>query len=297
MRRITILMTTIFLPLHFLFVFTSAILALVASGAFAQNAAGGSPRLNMPMTLPSESRPVRSSLGGDEPVSAVSSASKPDLSVPPVETRDETPPLPAWALAGAPSAVPAGIPDAVRNTAPPILDQQAELVSVRPGHSPRIDRQEMIDRMRYAVEQIAAEYGSPAFTQIFTNDVVRAQVIRRRMGLLMDLEALNAEIVSMTRQRETLQEQVKVTARQLDVARGEMANVIRQKESALRESVETRRLIATFEQRQTESQLQLDGARRKLEELQTEARVLQKRLQTARVALSPSEMSPLAETR
>lgn len=86
------------------------------------------------------------------------------------------------------------------------------------------ERAEMIARMRIVVEQIAAEYGNPTFAQVFTNDAVQAQVLRKRVQMLHRMEAIKAEITALQKQKED------VTA-ELDASRQDLVALQQQAEA------------------------------------------------------------------
>jgi chromosome segregation ATPase len=146
---------------------------------------------------------------------------------------------------------------------------------------------EMVGRMRIAVEQIAAEYGNPPFTQVFTNDAIRARMLRERVALLSNLEALISRVGELEQEKAHAEKQV-------ESVRGEMANLQRQKTEALRESAQARQILATFDQRKAEAEQQLENSRRAIAALQEEARQLNTRLQAARIALETRPPTPSA---
>jgi hypothetical protein len=85
--------------------------------------------------------------------------------------------------------------------------------------------EEMITRMKMAVEDVAAQYGNPSFAQVFTNDSVRAKVLRRRMEILKQVDRLNAEIAVLeTRRTQSLQE-LQVTRQRVEATRQELKTV------------------------------------------------------------------------
>lgn len=84
---------------------------------------------------------------------------------------------------------------------------------------------EMVMRMRMAVEQIAAEYGNPLFAQIFTNDSVQAQVLRKRVQLLQRAEEIRAEIAGLEKQKLEAAGELEISRRQL-VALQEQADAL-----------------------------------------------------------------------
>jgi hypothetical protein len=100
-------------------------------------------------------------------------------------------------------------------------------------------KEEMINRMRVSVEKIAAEYGNPTFTRIFTNDNIRARMLRQRMHLLNNLDALNTEIGILTRQKEEIGRQVDDSRRTVTSLREE-AKLLGDRLQAARVALELR---------------------------------------------------------
>ncbi|MDF9833691.1 hypothetical protein M2103_001923 [Ereboglobus sp. PH5-5] len=76
-------------------------------------------------------------------------------------------------------------------------------------------RDEMIMRMKRAVEQIASEYGNPTFAQVFTNDAVQAQVLRKRVQMLHRMETIRTEIAALQKQKEQVRAEVDASQHEL----------------------------------------------------------------------------------
>ena len=64
------------------------------------------------------------------------------------------------------------------------------------GEASRMD--EMYQKMRRAVEDIAELYGSPRFVQVFTNDRLLADELRLRLRATDSLKQLNAQIEDLS---------------------------------------------------------------------------------------------------
>ncbi|AHF94076.1 hypothetical protein OPIT5_04660 [Opitutaceae bacterium TAV5] len=133
---------------------------------------------------------------------------------------------PAQTVAAAASPQPPAFPDL------PLLPDNTGLTSPAMEQS-RALREEMIGRMRRSVEQIASEYGNPVFTQIFTNDTVRAQLLRERMYLLTHFDALAAKIEELTKEKAAAEQQAETARRRLESLRTE-ASELRRRNNELR---------------------------------------------------------------
>ncbi len=98
---------------------------------------------------------------------------------------------------------------------PSLMAAAAPAPEPRPAAAKPAQNPEMIARMRIAVEQIAAEYGNPTFAQVFTNDPLQAQLMRKRLQLVQRVDLLKSEIDSLEQQRLAMKNEVEATRREL----------------------------------------------------------------------------------
>src|ERR1700722_5277545 len=63
---------------------------------------------------------------------------------------------------------------------------------------------EMLGKMREAVEGIAASYGNPMFIQVFTNDLEKAVVLKRRLQSAKRGDEIRLELSSLEKRRDDL---------------------------------------------------------------------------------------------
>jgi hypothetical protein len=92
-----------------------------------------------------------------------------------------------------------------------------------PPHSAQ--HEEMITRMKMAVEDVAAQYGNPSFAQVFTNDPVRAKVLRRRMDVLKQVDRLNAEIATLETRRTQSMQELQATWQRVESSKQELKSI------------------------------------------------------------------------
>lgn len=64
--------------------------------------------------------------------------------------------------------------------------------------------QEMLSKMRDAVEEIAQLYGNPVFLQVFTNDEGRAAELKLRLHAEHTVEEVRREVSDLEKRREDL---------------------------------------------------------------------------------------------
>jgi hypothetical protein len=101
----------------------------------------------------------------------------------------------SWA--GAPSIPPqAKVPQAN-----PVPAGAAEDNGIR-----RADKQyeEMLEKMRAAVEEIAQLYGNPLFLQVFTNDAGRASELKQRLRSAQTEDDIRGELAELAKKRDSL---------------------------------------------------------------------------------------------
>jgi len=96
----------------------------------------------------------------------------------------------------------------------------------------------MILEMRHAVQSIAAQYGNPSFAHVFTNDTLRAQLLRKRVHLLQRIDDVHAEIAALEKQKAGIKSE-------LDASRAELLAVQKQT-TELNERLARTRLAASF---------------------------------------------------
>lgn len=82
-------------------------------------------------------------------------------------------------------------------------------VPAEPGQPPAADAaqtryNEMLSRMRAAVEEVAQLYGNPTFLEVFTNDPERAADLRRRLRTDRTAEQVRAEAGELLKKRDDL---------------------------------------------------------------------------------------------
>ncbi|OAM89945.1 hypothetical protein OH491_16990 [Termitidicoccus mucosus] len=97
--------------------------------------------------------------------------------------------------------------------------------SLPPSPPRSAQHEEMITRMKMAVEDVAAQYGNPSFAQVFTNDPVRAKVLRRRMEVLKQVDRLNAEIATLETHRTQSQQELQVTRQRVESSKQELKTI------------------------------------------------------------------------
>jgi hypothetical protein len=99
-------------------------------------------------------------------------------------------------------------------------------VPALPPSPPRATRhEEMITRMKMAVEDVAAQYGNPSFAQVFTNDPVRAKVLRRRLEILKQVDRLNAEIADLETRRTQSRQELQVSRQRVESTKQELKSI------------------------------------------------------------------------
>ncbi|WP_415907063.1 hypothetical protein [Oleiharenicola sp. Vm1] len=95
-------------------------------------------------------------------------------------------------------------------------------------------QEEMLLKMRVAVERIAEDYGNPKFAQIFTNDPARATALRERVAAIASLDRLKREVAAMEKKQRELAEAVRAQEDRLSAMQRDAAA----KESVLRQAAE-----------------------------------------------------------
>ncbi len=80
----------------------------------------------------------------------------------------------------------------------------ALLLAQSPGVAPGDRTDEMLAKMRAAVEEIAGLYGNPSFVQIFTNSQQMADQLRERLKQTDSLKRLRAETLELEAKRDRL---------------------------------------------------------------------------------------------
>jgi septal ring factor EnvC (AmiA/AmiB activator) len=106
----------------------------------------------------------------------------------------------------------------------------------------------MILRMTMAVEEVAAQYGSPSFAQVFTNDPVRAKVLRRRMEILKQVDRLNAEIALLETRRTQSNQELQVTQQRVEKSKQELTTIQEQVREMNTRLQNARNLLQTLAQ-------------------------------------------------
>jgi hypothetical protein len=97
--------------------------------------------------------------------------------------------------------------------------------SLPPSPPRSAQHEEMITRMKMAVEDVAAQYGNPSFAQVFTNDPVRAKVLRRRMDVLKQVDRLNAEIATLETRRTQSMQELQATWQRVESSKQELKSI------------------------------------------------------------------------
>lgn len=95
-------------------------------------------------------------------------------------------------------------------------------------------QEEMLLKMRVAVERIAEDYGNLKFAQIFTNDPARATALRERVAAIASLDRLKREIAAMEKKQRELTEAIRAQEDRLSAMQRDAAA----KESVLRQAAE-----------------------------------------------------------
>ena len=189
----------------------AAVIALVAGVATARGQ--GAVRLQNEVVIPARlsSSITEVDAATDEALASLvakaslaSQASRPAAAA---QARTEPPPAPPASMNASFEAGLLALAPATTTTA----DEPA--LPPRQPVSPR--NAEMVARMRAAVEKIAAEYGSPTFVQLFTNDSVMAQVWRKRLQMIQNADLIATELASLQRQKKAASEEVEAARRRL----------------------------------------------------------------------------------
>ena len=197
-----------------------------------QSANMGAPRLASPMIIPAMARDG----GGGIGAASTTTAAVPATTIPVAESQTLQLPQPeSTTMVHAPRQQNGPALDIGDNFNEIMAEagRQAKSDNIKEVPSPAVSeaaarRAEMITRMRLAVEQIAAEYGNPTFAQVFTNDNVQAQILRKRVQLLHRAEAINAEITALEKQKLQIRGEVDASRREL-LALQEQADALTQR--------------------------------------------------------------------
>ncbi|MDR2981942.1 MAG: hypothetical protein LBV12_06805, partial [Puniceicoccales bacterium] len=170
----------------------------------------------------------------------------------------------------------------------------APMTAPRVASEQQIEREVMKTRMRMAVEAVAAEYGNPTFVEIFTNDPIRAQALRKRLQLLQNYEALVAEIAALEKQRIAVGQAVSLAERQRRAqVQGEIA-VLEQKRAGIARSIDLevqqqksaiRAELTLLEREKSTLANDVESKRTELKTLQEKADALGERIRKAQSAL------------
>ena len=142
--------------------------------------------------------------------------------------------LGAGVLAASPDAPPPAPSPLAQESEKAEPEQNPEPTEVLPGGK-NARREEMRVRMRQAVGQVAEEYGNPPFAEVFTNDPIRARVLRNRLRLLGNYEELAAEVRQLAAEREKRSQELKAEVALLEQRRQLAAEKAARQEAVLRQ--------------------------------------------------------------
>jgi hypothetical protein len=101
--------------------------------------------------------------------------------------------------------------------------------------------EEMLNRMKAAVEEIAQLYGNPIFLQVFTNDAGRASELKQRLRTARTGEEIRQELADLEKRRADLLNDIALREREVARLSGRL---VRQRAAldALSSAVEQARL-------------------------------------------------------
>lgn len=74
--------------------------------------------------------------------------------------------------------------------------------------------QEMLDRMRAAVEEVAQLYGNPTFLQVFTNDTARASELKHRLKEGQSGQEILQQMLELEKKKSELSEDIALKERE-----------------------------------------------------------------------------------
>lgn len=90
------------------------------------------------------------------------------------------------------------------------VQQQPSRASIRSEQ-----QDQMIYEMRTAVQQVANNYGNPYFAQVFTNDPMQAQLMRKRIQTLQNIDVIKNEIAALESQKAQTKQEAENARREL----------------------------------------------------------------------------------
>jgi hypothetical protein len=100
--------------------------------------------------------------------------------------------------------------------APRIVDLAPVAPAADTNSAVRADRRydEMLGKMRSAIEEVAELYGNPVFLQIFTNDAGRAAELKQRLTSVRGAADSKKEIAELERKRDELRDDIALKERE-----------------------------------------------------------------------------------
>jgi chromosome segregation ATPase len=90
------------------------------------------------------------------------------------------------------------------------------VASEKPESESRADKRydEMLGKMRAAVEEIAQLYGNPVFLQVFTNDAGKAAELKERLKAAQGTEEIRRELENLEKKRNDLMSDIALKERE-----------------------------------------------------------------------------------
>jgi hypothetical protein len=90
--------------------------------------------------------------------------------------------------------------------------------------SARADKryEEMLGKMQEAVEEVAQLYGNPVFLQVFTNDLGRADELKKRLRSARSGEEIQRELSELERRRDDLLNDIALKQREASRLNGRL---------------------------------------------------------------------------
>jgi hypothetical protein len=100
-----------------------------------------------------------------------------------------------------------------------------EAVNAQPSAVLPPNQDEIRRRVAAAVEEVLALYGNPPFAEVITNDQPKAAALRAQLAMIGQVEALRAEVASLTARKEALQLEVEAKEKELAYFRDQAAKL------------------------------------------------------------------------
>jgi hypothetical protein len=115
-----------------------------------------------------------------------------------------------------PVCVAANEPLVLPETSASINADSTTVASEKPESESRADKRydEMLGKMRAAVEEIAQLYGNPVFLQVFTNDAGKAAELKERLKAAQGTEEIRRELENLEKKRNDLMSDIALKERE-----------------------------------------------------------------------------------